>query len=138
MAASSSPLAAPPLAGHPPIWTRPFVILIHVHERIDRLEDVIDAKLDEMASTTFMPDGLFEDCIALEELCRERADRELAAYFDWRGTTPVEPTAEWLAEFDAEMRYWFYNPYPLDLRKARRDLNQWRQLGARIGSTAAA
>jgi hypothetical protein len=141
MAASSSADTSPPAfpppaqARQPPVWARPFVILINVHERIDRLQDVIDAKLDYMASTTFMPDGLYEDYIAAGELCREKANRELAAYFDWRGTTPVEPTAEWFAEFGAEFNYWFYNPYRLDLRKARRDLNQWLELG---GSTAAA
>ena len=118
----SSSNSRPPQAGQPPVLARPMVILINLQQKLDALDERIDALERD------------EDYHAREEVCRERAARELAAFFLWRGSTPVELTES----IDAEFGYWFHGPYRLDLRKARRDLDQWRQLGARIGSTAAA
>ena len=87
---SSTP---PPLqAGQPPVLARPMVILINLQQKLDALDERIDALERD------------EDYHAREELCRKRAAMELAAFFRWRGSTPVELTES----IDAEFLYWLY------------------------------
>ena len=115
MAASSwADMPLTPAPPQPPVLARPMVILIHLQKKIDALDERIDALERD------------EDYHAREELCRKRAAMELAAFFRWRGSTPVEMTES----IDAEFLYWFEGPYRLDLRKARRDLDQYLELGA--------
>ena len=110
----SSSNSRPPQAGQPPVLARPMVILINLQQKLDALDERIDALERD------------EDYHARDELCRERAARELAAFFLWRGSTPVPMTES----IDAEFLYWFQGPYRIDLKNARRVLAQYLELGA--------